>query len=101
MSRPPPRTPRPPSFSPTTTLLVPVALTLDGYNDTSALSDNANTTAPVPIPAWVDTTLLDCLNDTIGEAVPLISTSAQGRLYAPNVGGLFALLFVLWRLFNA
>ena len=78
-----------------------VTLLLDGYNDTSALSDDANTTAPVPIPAWVDTALLDCLNDTIGEAVPLISTSAQGRLYAPNVGGLFALLFVLWRLFNA
>ena len=76
-----------------------VTLLLDGYNDTSALSDNANTTAPVPIPGWVNTALLECLNDTIGEAVPLVSTSAQGRLYAPNMG-LFALLFVVWRLFN-
>lgn len=77
-----------------------VTLLLEGYNDTSALSDDANSTAPVPIPAWVDTALLDCLNDTIGEAAPLVGSGARDRLYAPNLGGLVALIFVLWRLFN-
>lgn len=77
-----------------------ITLLLEGYNDTSALGDDANSTAPVPVPGWVDAALLDCLNDTIGAAAPLISASVQGRLYAPNLGGLVALIIVVWKLLN-
>ena len=52
-----------------------VVLALDGYNDTAALTGDANATA-VPLPTDIDTTLLTCLNDTIGEAVPLFEDSA-------------------------
>ncbi|KAI1787954.1 hypothetical protein LXA43DRAFT_1063932 [Ganoderma leucocontextum] len=45
-----------------------VALTLDGYNNTDALA--GNDTTPPPLPSGIDTALLDCLNATIGEAVP-------------------------------
>ncbi|KAH9836307.1 uncharacterized protein C8Q71DRAFT_761776 [Rhodofomes roseus] len=75
-----------------------VALLLDGYNNTVALGNDTNATA-VPLPSWVDMTLLNCLNDTIAQAAPLFS-GAQGRLYAPNFGGLVALVFVIWRLFR-
>ncbi|OBZ65512.1 hypothetical protein A0H81_14465 [Grifola frondosa] len=51
-----------------------VVLTLDGYNDTSALSNDTNA-APVPLPTNIDTTLLNCLNDTIGESVPLFGAA--------------------------
>ncbi|KAI0266215.1 hypothetical protein BC834DRAFT_875947 [Gloeopeniophorella convolvens] len=47
-----------------------VALTLDGYNNTAALGNGS--TPNVPLPSGVDTKLLDCLNNTIGEAVPLV-----------------------------
>ena len=70
-----------------------VALTLDGYNNTAALSGDANATA-VPLPSNIDTTLLTCLNDTIGEAVPLFEDAAM-RLPMPSVGA-FVLLCVLW-----
>lgn len=55
-----------------------VVLTLDGYNNTVALGNDPNTTA-VPLPSGIDMTLLNCLNYTIGEAVPLIS-SAHTRI---------------------
>ena len=75
-----------------------VALTLDGYNNTAALtaSDNANdsTPAPAPLPSGVDTALLDCLNATIGEAVPLFADSAFG-LPIPSMG-LVGLVYVVW-----
>ncbi|KZV91037.1 hypothetical protein EXIGLDRAFT_694120 [Exidia glandulosa HHB12029] len=48
-----------------------VALTLDGYNNTAALSDDA-TVAPVPLPSGLNQTFLECLNRTIGESVILV-----------------------------
>src|SRR4051794_25596517 len=42
-----------------------IALTLDGYNDTSALSDD-DSLPDVPLPSNIDMTLLNCLNQTIG-----------------------------------
>ncbi|KAM5543616.1 hypothetical protein V8D89_002867 [Ganoderma adspersum] len=73
-----------------------VALTLDGYNNTAALAANANdsTPAPAPLPSGVDTALLDCLNATIGEAVPLFADSASG-LPMPSMG-LVGLVYVIW-----
>ncbi|KAI8974802.1 hypothetical protein BD414DRAFT_497520 [Trametes punicea] len=70
-----------------------VVLTLDGYNDTSALLDNSSAPAP-PLPSNIDTTLLNCLNQTIGAAVPLFETSGSWSL-APN-SGLLGLAFVVW-----
>ncbi|KAI0247990.1 hypothetical protein BJV78DRAFT_1276714 [Lactifluus subvellereus] len=57
-----------------------VVLTLDGYNDTAALNgtQNPNMTAPAaPLPGGTDTTLLACLNDTIGRAVPLADAGTR------------------------
>lgn len=73
-----------------------VALTLDGYNDTSALADNSSA-PPAPLPPNIDTTLLNCLNDTIGAAVPLFddSNSASAGLTVPNVG-LIGLAYLVW-----
>ena len=50
-----------------------IVLTLDGYNDTTALSQNASTnTVDTPLPSWIDQNLLSCLNSTIGESAPLV-----------------------------
>lgn len=59
-----------------------VVLTLDGYNNTVALGSEPNTTA-VSLPSCVDMTLLNCLNYTIGESVPLIS-GGNALLRAPH-----------------
>ncbi|RDB27004.1 hypothetical protein Hypma_005072 [Hypsizygus marmoreus] len=67
-----------------------VALTLDGYNNTGALGPEG--TPDTPIPTNIDQNLLDCLNQTIGEAVPLIDGVA--RWSAPNLG-IFGLFWVL------
>lgn len=67
-----------------------VVLTLDGYNDTAALS---NTSMPdTPLPSWVDQSFLDCLNQTIGAAVPLVDSASPLSLLSPSMG----LLSVIW-----
>jgi hypothetical protein len=72
-----------------------VALTLDGYNNSATFSDNDN--APnTPLPSNIDTKLMDCLNQTIGIAVPLID-GAEGRWAAPSMG-LMGIVWVLWSL---
>ncbi|KAK0475410.1 hypothetical protein IW261DRAFT_1422244 [Armillaria novae-zelandiae] len=70
-----------------------VALTVDGYNNTGALQ---NDTADTPIPSWVDTNALNCLNSTIDVAVPLVDGVAQ-RWMVPNIG-LVALFWVFYHL---
>ena len=69
-------------------------LTLDGYNNTATLSDNGNVT-DTTLPSGIDTNLLDCLNQTIGAAVPLID-AAPG--FAVSVQGISAVGFfwVVW-----
>ncbi|KAJ7513078.1 hypothetical protein B0H11DRAFT_17357 [Mycena galericulata] len=71
-----------------------VALTLDGYNN-SAVYAPENSTTDTPLPAGIDTNLLECLNATIGLAVPLVG-GAPGRpaLSAPGVG-ILALVVLL------
>jgi hypothetical protein len=59
-----------------------VALTLDGYNNTGDLGPEGSPNTPLP--SNIDTTLLDCLNQTIGAAVPLVDGSI--RLTVPNMG---------------
>ncbi|KDQ52173.1 hypothetical protein JAAARDRAFT_62106 [Jaapia argillacea MUCL 33604] len=61
-----------------------VVLTLDGYNNTAALTAGADgndnvTVTDVPLPGWVNGTTMDCLNQTIGAAVPLIDGASSLR----------------------
>jgi len=82
-------------------------LALSSYNDTANSPSNApadnNTAAPpagvdTPLPSGTDTTFLNCLNTTIGDAVPIMD-AAPGTLRA--VGGLNAVgmvWFVIWLL---
>ncbi|OCH87880.1 hypothetical protein OBBRIDRAFT_795794 [Obba rivulosa] len=64
------------------------ALTLDGYNNTYALEGNSTTV--VPLPSWVDVVLLSCLNDTIGEGIPLISAADANCRTLMSLGLLIA-----------
>ncbi|KAI3605026.1 acetolactate synthase [Moniliophthora roreri] len=70
-----------------------VALTLDGYNDTSALSPDENA-PPTPLPSNIDTTLKDCLNQTIGASAPLIDPNGALGWNTPSIGITHA--FVNW-----
>ncbi|KAH9933031.1 uncharacterized protein B0H18DRAFT_985213 [Fomitopsis serialis] len=77
-----------------------VVLLLDGYNNTNALAEgggDASATA-VALPDWVDHSLLACLHDTIGGAVPLFSGGAPARAHAPNFAVLIVMWWFLWRL---
>ena len=71
-----------------------VALTLDGYNNTGALG--AEGTSDIPLPTNIDTNLLHCLNSTIGEGVPLISSAGLQFMAPPVTIGIFNFLWVLW-----
>ena len=57
-----------------------IVLTLDGYNDTNALQ--ANPTSHVPIPSWVNQTMLECVNETIGAGAPLINASTLSASFS-------------------
>ncbi|KAF8517025.1 hypothetical protein BU17DRAFT_76503 [Hysterangium stoloniferum] len=71
-----------------------VALTLDGYNDTSVFSSDDN--APdMPLPANLNATFLDCLNQTIGAAAPLIDSATLSHAQIPGILAL-ALLALHW-----
>ncbi|KAJ8697168.1 hypothetical protein PTI98_006966 [Pleurotus ostreatus] len=69
-----------------------VALTFDGYNNTGALADEG--TPDTPLPAGLDATLLNCLNDTIVNNVPLVDAAGM-RWSAPNVA-LLPLFWIVW-----
>ncbi|KAK7040781.1 hypothetical protein VNI00_009687 [Paramarasmius palmivorus] len=75
-----------------------VALTLDGYNNTAALSSDENL-PPVPLPQGIDNALKDCLNNTIGEAVPLIDNGAS-KLGVVGMGQIALMWVVLGLLFG-
>jgi hypothetical protein len=74
-----------------------VVLTLDGYNNTAALSNDENT-PDTPLPTNIDTGFMDCLNQTIGQAVPLIGR-AHTRWTAPSMG-LMGSFWVFWCLLS-
>lgn len=75
-----------------------VALTLDGYNNTGVFGDEGTPDTPLPSP--IDTTLLNCLNYTIGEAVPLVS-GANLRYVGGSGISLLILFQVLFQLFSS
>lgn len=68
-----------------------VALTWDGYNNTAVFSSNAST-PDVPLPTDLDRVLLKCLNETIGNNVPLVGAAGGGRIGSANLG----LVLVVW-----
>lgn len=71
-----------------------VALTLDGYNNTGALGPAG--TPDTPLPTNIDTTLLNCLNSTIGAAVPLVDAGGSMILATPSTMGLVGLAYLVW-----
>ncbi|KAL1749253.1 hypothetical protein HDZ31DRAFT_28000 [Schizophyllum fasciatum] len=62
-----------------------VALALDGYNNTAALTDD-DKMAATPLPGWRNTDMLRCLNDTIGAAVPLVDADGHNNGAALGAG---------------
>ncbi|KAJ7504611.1 hypothetical protein B0H11DRAFT_1980327 [Mycena galericulata] len=72
-----------------------VTLMLDGYNNTAIFAP-ANTTADVALPAGIDLQLSECLNATIGRAVPLVD-SGLAKMPAQGVVTLLVLAVFLVR----
>ncbi|KAF8917018.1 hypothetical protein CPB85DRAFT_1559151 [Mucidula mucida] len=69
------------------------ALSIDGYNNSAAFSNTDDSSIQdTPIPPSVDSALLECLNITIGTAIPLVD---DGQFLSANMGtlGLFFILF--------
>jgi hypothetical protein len=83
------------------------ALTLNGYNNTATYAPEG--TPDTPLPTDIDVVLLDCLNQTIALAVPLIDpvadippgliTGAGSRWTTPSTG-LAGLACTLWCLLS-
>ncbi|KAG2133449.1 hypothetical protein BD769DRAFT_513567 [Suillus cothurnatus] len=71
-----------------------IVLTLDGYNNSATFDSNPNTTDSA-LPSGLDTTLLNCLNYTIGQAAPLID-GASSRYISSPCFGFAALVWLLW-----
>ncbi|KAJ7765329.1 hypothetical protein B0H16DRAFT_416941 [Mycena metata] len=71
-----------------------VALSLDGYNNTAIFQ--ADGTPDIPLPSGIDTTLLDCLNQTIGLATPLIGGAGSQWVAIPNNMSLLFLVLLGW-----
>lgn len=71
-----------------------VSLTLNGYNNSAAFEPEG--AKDTPLPSSVDTTLLNCLNLTIGAATPLIDGGLP-RWDVPNFR-IIALILVLYHL---
>jgi hypothetical protein len=70
-----------------------IVLTLPSYNNSGALS-NDDSTPDTPIPDSVDTTLLYCVNQTIGASASLIGNSSGGA--ASSSVSLMGLVWVVW-----
>ncbi|KZS96377.1 hypothetical protein SISNIDRAFT_451066 [Sistotremastrum niveocremeum HHB9708] len=72
-----------------------IVLTLDGYNDT-AVNSGGNQT-DTPLPNNLNQTFLQCINETIGAAAPLIGASNTLIIPAafPLVGTLWMLLTII------
>ncbi|KAF5338176.1 hypothetical protein D9758_014718 [Tetrapyrgos nigripes] len=70
-----------------------VALTLDGYNNSATWGNATESTPDSPLPSNIDNTLKDCLNLTIGAAVPLVD--GAGRNVGSMSAGIVPLLWVV------
>ena len=73
------------------------ALMLQGYNNTAQLSDD--TSLPdTPLPTNIDTDLLNCLNQTIGVAIPLVD-AANPTIWNFGVTGTAYAISSFWLLY--
>ncbi|KAJ7130674.1 hypothetical protein C8R46DRAFT_1142055 [Mycena filopes] len=70
-----------------------IALTLDGYNNSHVFAPNDTSVSDTPLPTNIDLTLLDCLNQTIGNSAPLID-GARASISAPSLGVVALVLVV-------
>lgn len=59
-----------------------VALTLDGYNNTAIFGPEG--TPGIPLPTNIDISLVNCLNSTIANAVPLVENKPNSSGYGPT-----------------
>jgi len=71
-----------------------IALLLDGYNNTAVFS--AEGTPDTPLPTGVDGPLMDCLNQTIGIAAPLLDASGPRWQNPTTSMSLTGALYLLW-----
>lgn len=71
-----------------------IALLLDGYNNTAVFS--AEGTPDTPLPAGVDGPLMDCLNQTIGIAAPLLDGSGPRWQNPTTSMGVTGTLYLVW-----
>ncbi|KAG6331340.1 hypothetical protein ID866_7751 [Astraeus odoratus] len=73
-----------------------VVLALDGYNNSATYSDNSSI-PDSPLPSNIDVKLLDCLNQTIGLAAPLVDGALPTLFGTPSIPGLMLLgLLIHW-----
>ncbi|KAG6331314.1 hypothetical protein ID866_7774 [Astraeus odoratus] len=73
-----------------------VVLALDGYNNSATYSDNSSI-PDSPLPSNIDVKLLDCLNQTVGLATPLVDGALPTLFAAPSIPGLVLLaLLIHW-----
>lgn len=70
-----------------------VVLSLGSYNNTGA--SQAEGTPDTPLQSPIDTDLLNCLNYTIGAAVPLISDNGSLGSSAPSASGIVGLVYLV------
>ena len=73
-----------------------IALALDGYNNTAALQEEG--TPNVPLPTNIDMKMVNCVNQTIGLAAPLVN-GVNAPYVVPNLGYL-GLIYVIWNLLS-
>ncbi|KAJ2934958.1 hypothetical protein H1R20_g2186, partial [Candolleomyces eurysporus] len=77
-----------------------VALSLDGYNNSAVFTEDENA-ADTPIPTNIDTTLLNCMNSTIGNEVPLVDSGAASLSLGSGIHsnvGLLGIAGMVWLL---
>jgi hypothetical protein len=71
-----------------------IALTLDGYNNTATYAPAG--TPDSPLPSNIDTTLLTCLNQSIGVSAPLVGGGIA--VWTPGYFNLIGVVWALWAL---
>ncbi|KAF9225627.1 hypothetical protein BS17DRAFT_554757 [Gyrodon lividus] len=76
-----------------------IVLTLDGYNNSATLSSDPNATDS-PLPSSIDMTLLDCLNQTIALAAPLIDGAGPRWSTVPSAVPLVGMVWLVWNLLS-
>lgn len=77
-----------------------IVLTLDGYNDTGADSNDTNA-VDTPLPSGLNMTFLDCLNQTIAASAPIVDAapSLEAMANIPFLGTAWLVIVLARALF--